>query len=115
VDLVPDTFLEDAVLNVDVSYSAEEELDAKFLDELNLLASIPRIDITHRKYSDLPTVLRFAYLHSSTSAAVLRFAWRVLPLLCTKIVFHHYESQMKQAKSFLSPIENLCGRISTFI
>jgi hypothetical protein len=109
------TLLDDAVLEAHVSYSTETELEMKFLKELNLLAQIPQADMTNRNYSNFPTVLRFAFLLSSTSAASLRLARRFMRLPCPTTVSHYYKSEIDNARCSLSEMDNLDDQITTFI
>jgi hypothetical protein len=109
------TLLDDAVLEAHVSYSTETELEMKFLEELNRLAQIPQADMTNRNDSNFPTVLRFAFLLSSTSAASLRLARRFMRLPCPTTVSNCSKSEIDNARCSLSEMDNLDDQITTFI
>jgi hypothetical protein len=71
--------------------------------------------MTNQNYDDFPTVMRFAFLISLTSAAALRLARKFMPLPSPQTVYNHYKEYMKSAKTCLSKLENLDSQISTFI
>jgi hypothetical protein len=115
MDAAPGTLLDEAVLDTDVDYNATEATATQFLNELNALTKIPKYDAVDRRFDKFPTVLRFAFLISSTSRAALRLATNFMPLPCPNTVYNHFLDKLKDAESALSNIEKLVDQIATSI
>jgi hypothetical protein len=115
MNAAPVTLLDEAVLDTDVDYNAAEATATQLFIELNALAKIPKHDTLNRRFDKFPTVLRSAFLVSSTSRAALRLGMNFMPLPCPNKVYNHYMDKLKDAESALSNIEKLDDQIATFI
>jgi hypothetical protein len=109
------TVLNGAVVDDCLSYTGDEGLAMRFLDELNRLTSLPPRELASLNDHDFPTLLRFASLLSPTCAASLRFARLFMRLSCQKTVYNKYKRTTKDTTSGLSDLENLDCQIDTFI
>jgi hypothetical protein len=103
------------VLDTDVDYNVTEGRAAQFLNELNILAKIPKHDTVNRRSDKFCTVVRVAFLISSTSRAALRLTTNFMPLPCPNNGYNHYMDKLKNTESALSNIEKLDAQIATFI